>query len=78
MKPEIQRMIRVARCSEVTLTVKVKEVQTRKINEESCAELTSCRKFHSQQFYTLAAPGLAGRDGDEEGPVNRTRCVNVY
>lgn len=59
-----------ARCSEVALTVKVKEVQMRKINEESCAELTSCRKFHSRQFYTLAAPGPAGRDGDEEVAVN--------
>lgn len=59
-----------ARCSEVALTVKVKEVQTRKINEESCAELMSCRKCHSRQFYTLVSPGPAGRDGDEEVAVN--------
>lgn len=78
-EPEIQRMTRVVSCSKVTLSVKVKEVQTRKINEESCAELTSCRKFHSRrQFYAPAAPGLAGRDGDEEAAVNSTRCVNIY
>lgn len=41
------RQTGVARCSEVALTVKVKEVPARKINEESCAELTSCRKFHN-------------------------------
>lgn len=64
------RQTGVARCSGVALTVKVKEVQTRKINEESCAELTSCGKFHSRQFYTLAAPGRAGRDADQEAAVN--------